>query len=369
MRASLLQKHFNRALLKTGRVIPSRPQIPVLNSVLLSSEKGQLCVIGSNVETTMVTKIGSKSQEEGGICVPAKLLGEFVSTLPEGTVELETKEGELHVSCEGYEATIPGMQKEEYPPVPVLTEGKDARIPKEKFKNAVASVIYAAALDEGRPVLTGIKIKRDEDDTTLVATDGYRLSLKKISLPLHEGFDALIPARALGEVIHIGEDGTDDKDIAIMEMDDAQIGFSTGETDVFTRKINGEYPNYTKILPKNWTTKVELQTAQFSQAVKSAAIFAKDNANIVKVSIQKDAVLIAANTPQIGKNQIQISGKTEGEDGEIAFNSRFLLEFLAHFEDEILVFEMNGALNPGAFHAVDDDSFLHIIMPVRVSAK
>jgi len=368
MKVSLLQTHLMSALTKTTRVISSKAQLPILQNILMETHEEFLYIAGTNTETTVVTKTNAKIEKPGGVCVPAKLFMEFVSTLPEGQVDCVYKEGSLLITCGGYEATIPCVAREEFPPLPEITKGKEIEVPKTTLVSSLEEVLFAAAIDEGRPVLTGIKIKKTNEGVLMVATDGYRLSLKKVSVSLGEDTDVIIPSRALLEVVRIGQEEKKDDKMFFKKVDESQLGFFIGNTEVYTRLIDGEYPNFEKILPKQYTTRVTIQKELLVKATKSAALFARDNANIIKFHIEEGKVIVSANTPQVGKNTIELDAEVEGEGGDIAFNSRFVIDFLNHFGEDVVVFEMTGSLNPGVFKSPKQDDFLHIIMPVRTAA-
>ncbi len=367
MKVSILQKHLLSTLTSVGRIISSRAQLPILQNFLLETKGNNFIITGTNTETSIVSRSSAKIEKEGGVCTPAKLLVEFITSLPEGVVELSAKEGVLIITSNGFEASIPCVSKEEFPPLPKYDKTKGAEIPKETFLRALESVLFAAATDEGRPILTGVKIQKADKETLFVATDGYRLSLKRVDLAMEENLDITIPARTLTEVVHIGLGDGENKSIILKTIDASQLGFFLGETEIYTRILDGEYPNFEKILPKKYTTKIILDKEKFLQAVKSASIFARDNANIIRFMMADGEITISANTPQVGQNKVVLEGEVDGEGGEIAFNSRFVLDFLGHFQEEKLQFEMTGSLNPGVFKSTEDDSFLHIIMPVRTS--
>jgi len=368
MKISILQTHLLSTLTSVGKIISPKAQLPILQNILLETKGNIFIVAGTNTETSIVSKSNAKIEKEGGVCAPAKLLIEFITSLPEGVVEMNAKEGVLVIKSNGFEATIPCVSKEEFPPLPKHEKTKGAEIPKELFIRALESVLFAAATDEGRPILTGVKIQKADTETLFVATDGYRLSLKRVGLSMDENVDITIPARTLSEVVHIGLGNKEDKNIVLKKIEDAQLGFFLGETEVYTRILDGEYPNFEKILPKKYTTKIVLDTEKFLQAVKSANIFARDNANIIKFFITEGELTISANTPQVGQNKVTLGADVDGEGGEISFNSRFVLDFLSHFQEDKLQFEMTGALNPGVFRSTTDDSYLHIIMPVRTTS-
>ncbi len=368
MNVTLLQENFLRALTKTSRILSAKPQLPILQNALLMTEKGRLRVTTTNLETTESVWVGAKVEKEGGICVSAKLLTEFVMTIPPEAMRLSVSEGVLHITSSGTKATIPGVDASEFPPVAKEKQGKGAPIDKKTLLSALDMVIFSAASDEGRPLLTGVKFKKEGSKMLVVATDGYRLSLKKVELSLLDKVDLIIPARALGEVAKVGAEEKEGDKLTLGETEDGGLRFSTGDTDVITRTIDGEYPDFTKIIPGKWTTRVLFDTQTLVRAVKSAAIFARDSANIVKIHVENQSVTVSANAPSVGENSVEIEAKIDGDGGDIAFNSRFLVEFLTRFTGEELLFEMTGSLNPGVFRPVKDETYLHIIMPVRVTS-
>lgn len=368
MKFSLLQPKLSAALIKTTRIISQKAQLPILQNVLLETKDEFLYITGTNTETTIITKINAKIEKQGGICVPAKLLLEFISTLPEAPILFESKTGSLAITCEGYEAVIPGVAKEEFPLVSEGKKGKEIEIKKDTLLSSLESVIFSAATDEGRPILTGVKVKTGKEGALFVTTDGYRLSLKKEQVSFGEETDVIIPAKALAEVIRVGGEEKEVEKILFKQIEGAQLAFFVGNTEIITRVIDGEYPNFEKILPKNHATRVVFEKEALLKATKSAALFARDNANIVKLHVEAGKTVLSANTPQVGQNSVEISATVDGEGGDIAFNSRFLLEFLGHFGEEKVVFEMTGSLNPGIFKSEKQEEYLHVIMPVRVTA-
>lgn len=365
MRVKTLQENLLRSLIRAGRILSSKPQLPVAQSVLLQTKEGRLQVATTNLETTELVWVGARVEQDGGACVSARLFTELVLTLPPETVELRLIEGALSVSCAGFRASLPTTPAGEFPPV-LLPSGKEGdKLEKKELLAALSLVLFAAATDEGRPMLTGARFLTGQKETTITATDGYRLSLKKIALTTKQPLDAVIPARALAEVVKAGAEEKTATDLRFVRAEGGQLAFSVGDTEIITRSIDGQYPNTEKIIPSRFTTRALFEKDALLRAVKSASVFARDNANIVNMIIKNQTATITAQSAQAGKNEVEISGKIDGEGGEIAFNSRFLLEFLSNFSEPEVLFEMTGSLNPGVFRPVKDDSYLHIIMPVR----
>lgn len=368
MYASVLQENLLKALTRTGRAISAKPQLPILSNVLLETENGGLRITATNMETTESAHVAAKVEKDGALCVPSRVLTEFVSSLPSETVHLVVKDGSLFVQCLGFSATIPSVSSAEFPPVPQIGKTKGINLQKKALIDALNLVLFAAATDEGRPLLTGVRILYKDDAVAFAATDGYRLSVKKLALPLKNSIQLVVPARALFEVVKVSLEEKETEEISFLQEEGGQLVFVIGDTEIFTRPIEGEYPNFEKIIPASHTTRALFEKEQLVRAVKSAAIFARDNANIIRFHIENQTVVVSANTPQVGENQIEVSAKVDGAGGDIAFNSRFLLEFLANFSEDELLFEMTGSLNAAAFRPVQDDSFLHVIMPVRVAS-
>ncbi len=368
MNLTILQENLLRALSRTGRIVPVKPQLPVIANVLLQTDEGRLKITATNLETTESVWVGAKVEKEGGICVSSRLLLEFVATLPQSTVRLVVKEGALLVETQGYRANIPGVESREFPQVSEKGKAVPASLLKNEFIGAISQVVFAAATDEGRPLLTGIRVLQKEGETLFAATDGFRLSVKRLSLKTKEPLDLLVPGRALSEVIKASQEEKDVNEIGIARSASSQMVFTIGDTEIHTRLIDGEYVNFEKIIPTRYNTRVLLDKLAFLAAVKSAAIFARDNANIIKLHVENQTVTVSANTPQVGENQVDVEAKVDGEGGDMAINSRFLLECLSNFPGEEILFEMTGSLNPGVFKPVKDDSYLHIIMPVRVAS-
>ena len=368
MNISILQENLLKALTREGRIVSPKAQLPIMQNVLLKATDSRFSVTATSLELTEITSTPAKVEKEGGICVLSRLFTDLVVSLPSETVQLVAKEGSLHIRCGGVKATIPGISASEFPPVSAVSKKEGIKFEKQALVSAFSGVLFAAATDEGRPLLTGVRLTKNEEGVAVAATDGYRLSLK--SLPLHiEGkLDMVVPARAFMELVKISGEEKDAAAVSMTQNEDGQLVFVIGDTEIHTRAIAGEYPNIEKIIPKTHNTRVLVDTVGLTRAVKSAAVFARDNANILRFHIDNQSLVVSANTPQVGENHVEVDAKVDGDEGDIAFNSRFLLEFLGGYSGDEVLFEMTGSLNPGVFKKPKDQSYLHIIMPVRVQS-
>lgn len=369
MIVSVLQENLLRALVKTSRILSAKPQLPILSSVLLRANDKGFQVASSNLETTETVLVGAKIEKTGGICVPSRLLTDLVSSLPQETVSLRVQENILLVACLGVAASLPGVSEAEFPPIAVPEEKRQMRFDRDVLVGALSSVLFAAASDESRPIYTGVLVESEDDSLVFVATDGYRLSMKKTTFSgAKEGLRLVAPARALGEILKISQEEKPEKGVVLAESSDRQLVASVGDTDLVMRLLDGDYPPYQKIIPKSHATRAHFDRQALLRAAKLAAVFARDSSSVVRIAIEGQRVVVSANTPQVGEGSAEVEAKVDGEGGSIAFNSRFLLDLLNNFPGDELLFEMTGALNPGVFRPVKDETFLHIIMPVRVQA-
>lgn len=378
MKTFVLQENFNKGLNLISRVISSKPPLPILSNVLLSTEEGKLKLTATNLEIGINFWLPAKKIKSGKFTIPAKDLTEFVSSLPPGKINLEQKQERLTLVSGAYKATFNGMPATEFPEVPSL-KGKKSKLKISKkfelevkqFVRAVNAVGYAAAVDETRPVLTGIHLSSLDSRLQLVATDGYRLGLKKIKIGKKIDISTLIiPARALLEVVKIIEaEAEAEKDqglqTAITE-ETKQTVFSYGNAEVVARLIEGEYPDFSKIIPEKGESEAVIDKEEFNKAIRAASIFARRSANIVKLAFSSSGLTVQANAPEIGENEIKLPIKYDGEKVEIAFNCRFLQDFLNSFDQDVFILGFSGSLKPGLFTGEKDASLLHVIMPVRL---
>jgi len=374
MKIQVLQENLIKALNIAGRSISSKAQLPVLANFLLATEKNRLKVAATNLEMGVIIWLGAKIEKDGSITLPSRIFQELVSSLPAEKIDLEVKENTANLNCGSFKASFNGISANEFPLLPE-SEKKIFSFPSEIFSQVINQVAFASATDEGRPILTGVLLKIDGKTLSYVATDGYRLSVKKIEtkeITKEENLKSLvIPAKTLMEVSRIIADQSKQESVLVemgLTKDGNQVIFLFPEIELSTRLLEGEFPDYEKIIPKDFSTKVTLDKGELIRAVKIASIFARDSANIVKFKFQEGKLTISANSPQVGENQSEVEAKIEGEGGEIAFNFRFLLDFLNSVVSEEIIFEMSGSLNPGVFRIKDDPDFLHIIMPVRLQS-
>ncbi|MFH0863791.1 MAG: DNA polymerase III subunit beta [Candidatus Gottesmanbacteria bacterium] len=374
MRFECLQENLNQGLSIVNRFISTKPQLPILANILFSATDGKLILKATNLESGVVLEVGAKIDEEGEVTVPAKTINEFIGQLPAEKIEFTTQESNLEINCQKFQATISTIPSSEFPPLPSISAKPNFVFRTDEFLSPISKVSFAAASDESRPVLSGVKILSGDKGIILAATDGFRLSTYHINSNKFPPIDLILPAKTLMDIVRIlGEQKEEEFKLDITKEKNQAI-FGLTKAEIICRLLEGQFPSFEKIIPTSFTTKSIINKDDFLMAIKTASIFAREAANVIKFQISPSSgsaskFQIKADATQVGKSSVELDTKTEGEGGEIAFNSRFLLEYLNIVSGEEIIFEMTNPLSPGVFRVVGDEGFTHIIMPVRINPE
>lgn len=373
MKVSILQENLIKGLNAVNRFITAKTQLPILNNILIKTDQGRLKLSATNLETGINFWLGAKVEEEGEVCVPAKTLAEYITSLPADKINLEMENNLLKINSGSYQAQFLTSPSIEFPSIPTLEKKAEINLSFKDLSSAINQVAFAASQDEGRPALTGVLIKVKKQSLFLVATDGYRLSVKEIKdlkniEKLNEIKELLIPARALIEVGKVMNNNEAENNLGLtITPKNNQIIFSNSEVEIISRLIEGKFPDFEKIIPDQGKIKIIIETESLLQAVRTTSIFAREAANIIKMEISDSKIEISANNPQMGENKIKLEAKTEGEGSvKIAFNSRYLIDFLNSTKSDLINLQINDSLSPGVFSPANDPSYLHVIMPIRI---
>lgn len=379
MKISLLSENLQKKLSFVNHAMSSRTQLPILLNFLIEAKKGKLSISATDLEVGIVADVPAKIEKEGAVTVPAKTFTEFTGTILLDKITLETKGEGLVLTGDKTTTIFQTTPAEEFPKLYEERGKQILTLKKEEVSKDFSKVVFAASPDSERPALSGVLIKEDNSPAgegfLLVATDGYRLSLKKHALknvkknPSARGtgdlISILVPSRVIRELIQMEKDEGGDV-VVHASAEKNQIIFSTSDTTLIGRLIEAEFPSFEKIIPQGPSTKTIFQREDLQRAIKAGYVFARQTAGIVKISVKKNKIIVSANAPSVGQNTIEVDAKTTGEENDIAFNARYLLDFLSNTTSGEISFEMTGPLNPGVFREEEDPSFLHLIMPIRV---
>ena len=380
MKISCLQENLSRGLAVVGRAVASRATLPVTQNVLLSIDQSMLKLSATNLEIAITTWVGAMIEEEGSITVPARLLTEFVNSLPNDKIDLEMEQGSglLHISSGNSNAHINTTDASEFPPIPTVDDGTAAEVDPVVFKMAIGRVAFAAATEESRPVLTGVELKLKESKFTMAAADGFRLAVHHGALlkPVAEEISVIIPARTMNELNRLIGDREEPVEI-LMTPAKGQVMFRIrgGDTvEIVSQLLQGTFPNYEQLIPQSYTTRAVMDLPTVLRAARTASIFARDGSNIIRMHLmpatsegETPKVEISARSEEVGDNQDLVDlDEIEGEEGKIAFNSRYLLDVLSVLEKGKVALETTTSSSPGVFRPIDSEEYIHVVMPMFV---
>lgn len=374
MKVSCLQENLSRGLGIVGRAVSTRSTLPVLGNVLIATDEGRLKLSATNLEIVITCWIGAKTEEEGATTVPARTLNDLVNALPPGKVELnlDEKTQTLHLASGRTEANVKGIDAQEFPLVPEAGENNRRAIKTELFKEMIGQVAFAAARDDARPTLTGVLTRVENDEMMMAATDGFRLSIKRVELPgsTDEPFEVVIPARALNELARIVDDDTETIFISLPSGRN-QVIFEMDSIVLVTQLIDGRFPDFQPIVPERFSTRTVLNSGEFAQACRMAEIFAREANHTARVHVEPGNELmpgyamIEATSSETGNNVAHIDADVEGEEVDIAFNVRFMNQVLSVIDSAQIALETTKSTEPGVLKPVGKDDFVHIIMPMH----
>ncbi len=381
MKVTVLQENLARGLNIVSRAVSPRSTLPVLANILIATDEGRLRLSATNLELGITCWIGAKIQEEGSTTVPARAFSDLVSTLSDSQVDmsLTVRTQTLNLRSGASNTDLKCIDAQEFPPMPVADFSQGLEINVADLKEMVQQVVFAASTDDARPILTGVLMNLQGERITLAAADGFRLSVRKgaLSETLSRGVNAVIPARALGELARIASDG--DKTLKmVLPPGRGQVIFRMSDVEVVSQLIEGNFPDYEQIIPRRCETRAILSTSAFLKACKQAEIFAREGSHIARLSInpggelQPGTVEISGQSEETGSNQNIVDASIEGPALLIAFNVRFLREVLDVIRTPNVALETSADTLPGVIRPVGtgdlQNEFLHVIMPMHLAS-
>lgn len=366
MKLSIDQTIFLQALQSVARSSGNRATLPVLSNVLLQTDQNSLNLSCTNLEIGIFKSIPANITEEGSTSIPVKMLLDVVSSLSASTINLDSTDDQLTLSCANFTANFNGITASEFPDIP-FSSTSTLSLASATLSQALPQITFAAAVDEGRPVLTGILTQIKPQSVEFVATDGFRLAHKTLPLKTDHPSTALIPRRTFEEITRLLSEQKELSDLEISSSDNQnQIIFTLGTTKLSSRLIEGNFPNWEKILPTEFVSHLTIDREELLKSVKLASIFAKDNANIIKFTLSQNKLMISSEAKQLGGQETILDCLTEGQDLTVAFNSRFVIEALTACPGSEIKLNFSGPLSPCQLTPVGESGLEYVIMPIRL---
>ena len=373
-RLDLFTAFFMNNVLGSGHIAGKNVNLPILNNVMLEAKEGNIKFITTDLEVGIVATVRGKIEEEGVFTVDAKVISEYIALLPNKKVDIRLKDKKLKIESENYKTIINGQVADEFPLIPQIDKKEYYKVDVEKFREALAQVIFAVSSAETRIELTGVLFDFSKEVLTLVTTDSYRLAERTIKIESNgmNEKQIIVPAKALQEVIRIlsavkNEDvGEEKKELTIYTTEN-QILFTIGTIELVSRLIEGQYPDYKQIIPQASGTTAVINKDEMLRAVKAAAIFSKAGINDINLDFpsNKNKVTITSASSQVGENTTEIDAKVSGKDNGIVVNYRYLLDGLNNIKNEDIKIDIIDGSTPCIFKSAAEDNYIYVIMPIK----
>lgn len=370
MKLQVLQEDLNKAIQTVSKFTTNRAQLPILGNILFVASKTKLKLSATNLETSASTSIGAKIEEDGQITIPSRILNELIANIGKNTIDITSEAENIKIVSENIKSNLVGMNASDFPKVPDnLNKNKSMSFSSEVLSEMLKKVLFSASNDETRPILTGILFLMEKNKLTLVSTDGFRLS--KITSELknsQENKMFILPKNILSELTR--SDSSEEVYIELQD-DEKQASFLKGESVYSSRLIEGDYPDYESIIPNDFVYKVSVNREDFLKLIKISGLFARDNANIVKLVLGTNELKLKSQSSQSGSQDVKLEARIETTDDadkkfEISFNYKFIEEFLNSVPGEEIEMRFVSTDKAGVFLDTTTKEYLHLIMPVRV---
>jgi DNA polymerase-3 subunit beta len=362
MKLQVTQENLNRALNAVAKVANARNQLPILANVLIKTSDNRLSISATNLDIAITQYIGAKVGDEGSITVPARLMQDFIGSLPSGTISLELKDTKLHIKTDQYQSVVNGILADDFPVMPAISGGTSWEVSSAELKKALQQVVFAASSDESRPVLTGVLLHTSDGELRIAATDSYRLAEKTVGKNKHD-IRLLIPATAMQDLLRILGDSNE---LVKVTHNDQQVLFEVNDVELITRLVDGSYPDYRKLIPEKFSNSIVMKRSELINVTRVSSLFARESAGSVTIHLDSEAGQLSIHSiaSQLGENTSSASGTVSGT-GDITLNSRYLLDGLQALIGEDVFFGFNGKLEPTILKDPKGGDYAHVVMPLK----
>jgi DNA polymerase III subunit beta len=365
MKLICTKDNLKKGLSVVSRVVGVGNPLQVLNNILIKTDQGRIKLSSTNLEIGVNTWIGGAIEEEGSLTVPARLINEYINNLPTEKVTLTTQDTTLNLESENYHTNIRGLSADDFPLIPQVTDDAYAKIDSLEFKDALSETIWAAANNETQPEISGIYFNFEEDKLRIAATDRYRLAERICVLkePVKAVKEVIIPSRTINEMYKILGSGKGDVEVYFSE---SQVLFKFEETELISRLIDGQYPPYKEIIPKEFLTEAASDRTELMHGLKAASLFASDSNNIQVQAIPAEGLKITASSVAAGENTTVIKAEITGAENHAIFNYRYMLDCLNNLKENQVVLKMNNDSTAAMMVPKGRDNYLYIVMPIKI---
>jgi len=365
MKVICSRKDLYEGVQTAARAVSARSSLPILSHLLVRTQEDRIRLAGFDLEIGVECSVAANVQDAGSLTVPARILSEVLSTLPDTEIVLSVDEGnKVSLKCGTSDYEILGLPPEEFPMLPEVKDEASFTAEKASLKSAIEKTIFAVSQDESRASLTGILLTLQDSYLRLASTDTHRLCVVDCPLGQSQGeATSIIPGRAMAELQRIVGDGEGN---VVASVSQSQVLFNVDDTVLVSRLIEGQFPNYQKVIPQEYTKKLIIPTEQLQQSVRRASIVAREDANRIVLRTSDAKLTVTAESSSVGRAYEEVDVVREGEDVEMAFSAKYLLDFLAVLDTEAVEMQLTGNLSPALLKPQDNESYTYVLMPMQI---
>ncbi|MBU6447284.1 DNA polymerase III subunit beta [Patescibacteria group bacterium] len=364
MKIVCTHENLKKGLNITSRISNGSTTLPVLNNVLLKTDQGGLKISATNLEMGVNTWVRCKVEDEGSISVPAKTFTDLINNLPPDNITLEANDGHLFIHSNGYKTKIKGLSADEFPLIPQISEENGVTVSAGDLKDSIIQVAFAAAYSETQPEISGVLFSFEDSKLKLVATDRYRLAEKTMDINAAANRNIIIPNRAIQELAKVlASAGSEQVSIYVSQN---QAMFKAGETELTSRLIDGQYPDYKQIIPQEFNTEVQISTDDLASAMRTTGIFTQTGNNVNLEYAAPDSLTVSAASGDIGESSVNVESKVSGSSGKIIFNHRYILDCLSAIGTKNVTFHIINESSPAVLKSADLPGYVYLVMPIKI---
>lgn len=365
MRVSVAREELLNSLIVVSKGLSSRTTLPILSGIHITAQDDHVVLQTTDLEVSIRTLCKAKVELPGQSVIPGKLLIDVIRSLPDAAVNIDTTTAGLaEIQCHQSSFRMKTLSAEDYPKFPSIQANTAVSVPGQTFSQVVRQVSRSVSRDETRPILTGVLLEIKDDILRMVSTDSYRLCIREITMGgLESDLNIVVPGKSLEDVAKLI---TEDQPILI-GVSENQVIFKFDETEFISRRIEGSFPNYNQLLPKEYSTKVVVGRLELFEAVKRVSLMAQHSTPIrIKVISEENIIKLSSSAQEMGEAIENINADIDGEDVEIAFNYVYLLDGVSSAEGDSISIEICSPLKPGVLKMINDQGFVYLLMPVRI---
>ncbi|MCD5413563.1 MAG: DNA polymerase III subunit beta [Clostridiales bacterium] len=368
MRFKISQKVLMNSISIVIRAVSNKTALPILKGILMEVKENKIILITTDLEIGIKKEVEAVVASEGIFVVEGKLFSEIIRKLPDSSVEIiKTEENKIIIKCENTEFIISTWCANNYPELPQVQEGETCFLENEIFNKMIVQTIFATSQVETKPILKGVLFEIKENILNMVALDGYRLALRKGKIKAENDYKVIVPAKTLNEVNRIINSEEENK--TEVNLTENYIIFKTGKSTLISKVLEGEFLNYTQIIPKEFNTRITVNTKKFTESLERASLISTESKkNLVKINITEEKIIVLSNS-ELGKGYEELEIEKEGDNISIAFNSKYIIEALKVIEEENIVFSFTTNIRPGIIGPQNRDDYIYLVLPVRIAQQ